>query len=57
MPDKATEVAQFIRESYPTFELVSIRLSKAFDKQWWEAIGGVPFTRSDFAVQLDPGML
>ena len=55
MPDKTTEMAQFIRESYPAFEFVSIRLSNAFDKLWWEEIRGVPMTKSDFGMNLDPG--
>ena len=55
MPDRTAEVMQFIRESYPTFELVHIRLSNAFDKRWWMTIRGGPLTKSDFAAQLDPG--
>ena len=55
MSDKTAEVAQFIQESYPTFEFIPIRLSKAFDKRWWKTIRGGPLTKSDFAVQLDPG--
>ena len=55
MPDRTAEVVQFIQESYPTFELVHIRLSNAFDKQWWKTIRGGPLTRSDFVAQLDPG--
>ena len=33
MSDRTAEVAQFIQESYPAFELVLIRLSNAFDKR------------------------
>jgi cytoplasmic tRNA 2-thiolation protein 2 len=57
MQDRTAEVAKFIQESYPTFHLVSIRLSNAFDKQWWEAIRGTPLTKPHFATQLDPGAL
>jgi hypothetical protein len=55
MPDRTAEVVQFIRESYPTFELVHIRLSNAFDKRWWKTIRGGPLTKSDFVAQLDSG--
>ena len=57
MPDRTADMAQFIREAYPTFEFVPVRLSNAFDKRWWEEIRGAPMTKSDFAVQLDPGAL
>jgi len=57
MPDRTTEVAKFIQELYPTFELVTIRLSNAFDRRWWKTIRGRPLAKSDFAVQLDPGAL
>ena len=55
MPDRSSEVAQFIQESYPTFEFVPIRLSNAFDKRWWKTIRGGPLTKSDFVAQLNPG--
>ena len=48
-------MALFIQEFYPTFEFVPISLSNAFDKRWWRSIRGEPLTKSDFAVQLDPG--
>lgn len=57
MPDRTGEVAEFVRESYPTFEFVPIRLSNAFDRQWWKAIHGEPLTESDFGVQLETGAL
>lgn len=57
MPDRTAEVERLIRDSYPTFEFFPIRLSNAFDKQWWEEIRGAPLTKPDFAVQLDPGAL
>lgn len=57
MSDRTAEVTQFVRQSYPTFEFLPVRLSNAFDKQWWEVIRGVPSTASDFAAQLDPGAL
>ena len=58
MPDRTAEVAQFIQDSYPAFELVLVRLSNAFDKRWWKTVRGGPLTKSDFAVQLDdPGAL
>ena len=55
MPDRTAEVAQFIRESYPTFEFVPIRLSNAFDKRWWKAIRGGPLVKSDFALRFGSG--
>ena len=55
MLDRTAEVAQFVQESYPTFEFVPIRLSNAFDKRWWETICHEPLTKPDFAVQLDQG--
>ena len=57
MQDRTAKVTQFIQASYPTFEFVPIRLSNAFDKQWWKNIRGRPLAKSDFAVQLDPGAL
>ena len=57
MQDKTAEVVEFIRDPHPAFEFFPIRLSNAFDKQWWEMIRGAPLTKSDFATQLDPGVL
>ena len=55
MPDRSSEVAQFIQDSYPTFEFVPIRLSDAFDKQWWKQICGEPSTKWNLTAQLGPG--
>ena len=54
MPDRTTEVAQSIQESYPAFEFVPIRLSNAFDKRWWKTICSGTLG-PDFAARLDPG--
>jgi len=55
MPDRTVDVAQFIRESYPAFEFVPIRLSNAFDRQWWKTICGGPLAKSNFALRFDSG--
>jgi len=55
MPDRTAEVEQFIRESYPAFEFIPIRLSNAFDKRWWKTIRGGPLAKSDFALRFDLG--
>ena len=55
MLDRTAEVAQFIQESYPTFEFIPIRLSNAFDKRWWKTIRSGPLAKSDFALQFHSG--
>ncbi|KAH7925493.1 hypothetical protein BV22DRAFT_1104929 [Leucogyrophana mollusca] len=52
MRDRTEEVRGAV-EQYPSFEFVPLRVEDAFDKSWWEQVGGAP---SAFQLSVDLGI-